>query len=155
MTGEIVRMAAMGLLTSVVAPAIVLLGAGRVPWHRVPAPPLVVLPAFVVLHGAITVAHVGHHLPPSGDGALYAVLLAGAVVFWLPVIGPGHHTPDPVRSVYLFLAGPSLDLAAVYAIIAGHSAGGIAMIVAMLPVGLAAIGVTWRWITREEHAWSA
>lgn len=154
MTSEILHMGAMGLLTSVVAPVLILLTSRRVPWHRVPAPPLLVLPLFFLLHGAVTVLSTLHHLPSGVDAALHALLLAGAVVFWLPVVGPGHHHPDALRSVYLFLAGPALDLAAVYVIIVGHSAGGLAMIVGMLPIGFAAIGVTWRWITREERAWS-
>jgi hypothetical protein len=150
MTGEIVHMAAMGLLVSVLAPAVVLLAAGAVPWHRIPAPPVPALVLFVLLHGAVTATMVHVTMPWLADTALHALLLAAAIVFWLPVLDPGRRVPDPVRSVYLFVAGPSLDLAAVYLIVRGQEAGGIAMIVAMLPIGLAAVAVTWRWIHREE-----
>ncbi|PRX43424.1 hypothetical protein B0I33_11542 [Prauserella shujinwangii] len=155
MTAEMLRMAGMGLLTSVVAPALLLLTARHLPWHRVPAPPLLVLTGFVLLHGLVVVVSAGHHLAAGADLALHAGLLLAAMVFWLPVLGPGRRLPDALRSVYLFVAGPALDLAAIYVIIIGHSAAGLAMIVGMLPIPLAAIGITWRWITREEHAWSA
>ncbi|MTD57002.1 hypothetical protein GKO32_23945 [Amycolatopsis sp. RM579] len=82
---------------------------------------------------------------------LHGVLLAGAIVFWLPVLVPRKGFPEPARGVYLFLAAPSLDLAAVYLVIAGHEAGGLAMIVGMMPLCLAAVGVAWRWIVREEQ----
>ncbi|WP_211330413.1 hypothetical protein [Prauserella muralis] len=153
MTGGIVHMGAMGLLVSVAAPVLVLATRERVPWRRVPAPPAAVLPGFVVLHGIVTIVPAHWHLPAPVDGLLHAVLLAGAVVFWLPVVGP-RRPGEAARAVYLFLAGPSLDLAAIYLIIQGDSAGGLAMIVGMLPIGLAAMAVTWRWITEEErHAW--
>lgn len=151
MSGQPVHMAAMGLLVSVLAPAIVLAGRHAVPWHRVPAPALPTLVGFVLLHGAITVFLAQRHVPALVETGSHLLLLAGAVVFWLPVLEPGHRLGDAGRAVYLFLAGPSLDLAAVYLVITGDSAGGIAMIVAMLPVGFAAVGVTWRWISREEQ----
>ncbi|MGJ5749221.1 hypothetical protein FB563_6799 [Streptomyces puniciscabiei] len=34
---------------------------------------------------------------------------------------------------------------------AGHSAQGLAMIVGMLPIGIAAAAVTWSWVNREER----
>ncbi|MGW5492240.1 hypothetical protein [Streptomyces olivaceoviridis] len=34
---------------------------------------------------------------------------------------------------------------------AGHTAAGLAMIVGMLPVGIAAAAVTWSWVNREER----
>lgn len=151
MTGQVVHMAAMGLLVSVLAPLIVLAGRRTVAWHRVPAPALPTLVGFVLLHGAITVFLEQRQVSALAEAGLHLLLLAGAVVFWLPVLEPGNGCSDAVRSVYLFLAGPSLDLAAVYLVLKGDSAGGIAMIVAMLPVGFAAVGVTWRWISREEQ----
>ncbi len=52
---HLVHMAVMGLLTSVVAPALVAGTRRAVPWHRVPAPPGLTLPLFVLLHGTVTV----------------------------------------------------------------------------------------------------
>jgi hypothetical protein len=54
--------------------------------------------------------------------------------------------------VYLFLAGPLLDLAGVWLVARGDRAGGLAMVVGMLPIGVAALVVTWRWVVGEEKA---
>lgn len=151
MLDDIVHDGFMGLLTSVVAPLFVLATLRSVPWQRVPAPPTVVLPMFVVMHAVITIATAELRPGLLADAALHLALFAGAVVFWLPVLVPGRRMRPAGRSVYLFLAAPSLDLAAIYLIIGGNSAGGLAMIVGMLPIGLAAVGVTWRWITTEER----
>jgi hypothetical protein len=151
MTGEVVHMSAMGLLTSLVAPGIVLAGRRFVPWRRVPSPPVLVLPLFLLLHTTITITMglAEPAVPP--DLALHGLLLAAAVWFWLPVLQPRPGTPEAARTVYLFLAGPSLDLAAVFLIIRGNESGGLAMIVGMLPLGIAAVAVTWRWIVREDR----
>lgn len=146
-----VHMAAMGVLVSLVAPVLVLVTRRRVEWSSVPAPPMLVLPVFVVLHAIVTI--VGQEIHDAAwQGMLHTGLFAGAVWFWLPVLVG--ELGQAARSVYLFLAGPALDIAAIYLIINGDSAGGLAMIVAMLPIGLAAVAVTWRWIAAEErHAW--
>jgi len=81
-----------------------------------------------------------------------AVLLGCAAVFWHPVVGSTGRLDAIGRSVYLFLAAPSLDLAAVVVVAQGDSAGGLAMIVAMLPIGLAAVAYMWRWLVTEEAA---
>ncbi|MBI0293142.1 hypothetical protein JBE04_01180 [Streptomyces sp. PRKS01-29] len=79
-------------------------------------------------------------------------LLAAAVAFWAPVVArTRHRLSDPGRCLYLFLAVPLLDLPALGVIAAGHSAEGLAMIVGMLPLGIAAAAVTWSWISREER----
>lgn len=50
-----------------------------------------------------------------------------------------------------FLAAPLLDLPAVGMVAAGHTVAGLAMMVGMLPVGVAAAAVTWSWVNREER----
>lgn len=149
-TAHLVHMAAMGLLTSVVAPLVVLASWDRVAWDRLALPAIVALPGFAVLHGTVLLTP-AHGAGPLVGVTAHALVLLGAVVFWLPVLGARRRLPDPGRSAYLFLAGPVLDLPAVWLIAMGDSAGGLAMIVAMMPIGLAAIAVTWRWITREEE----
>ncbi|WP_018386295.1 hypothetical protein [Wenjunlia vitaminophila] len=67
------------------------------------------------------------------------------------MLGPARRLSDPGRCVYLFSAAPALDLPALGLVAAGHDAGGLTMIVSMLPVGGAALAVTWRWITAEER----
>ncbi|POX59068.1 hypothetical protein C3492_34380 [Streptomyces sp. Ru62] len=90
--------------------------------------------------------------PPGGARATEPVLLATAVLFWLPAVArTRHRLDDPGRCVYLFLAAPLLDLPAVGMVAAGRTAAGLAMIVGMLPVGVAAAAVTWSWVNREER----
>jgi hypothetical protein len=150
----VVGPALMGLLTSVVAPVIVLaVRRHRRPPAR-PRPWLAtgVLLGFAVLHAA-TVLLVGPATPLGADLAVHAVLLAGAVVFWLPVLSHGSlRLPDAGRAVYLFLACPLLDTAALALVVRGDEPAGIAMIVGMLPIGVGAIVLTVRWIAAEERA---
>lgn len=150
--GGVVGMLIMGLLTSAVAPLLVL--AGRRPDSAVvgrhPALAVPILIGFTVLHTAVVLA-----MPDGGVAAVvtsHALLLAGGVAFWLPVFGRGTtRLPEAGRSVYLFLACPVLDTAALALIVRGQEAGGIAMIVGMLPIPLAAVVLTWRWIAGEER----
>jgi cytochrome c oxidase assembly factor CtaG len=149
-------MVVMGLLTSVVAPLLVL--AGRRRRRPDPAAPRVaraaaILLGFEVLHAGIVLLTAAPATGTTAHVLAHATLLAGAVLFWLPVLGHGAtRLPDAGRSVYLFLACPLLDLAAVALVVRGDEAAGVAMIVAMLPVALAAVVVTWRWIAVEERA---
>lgn len=154
MTSGVLPMALAGLATSGLAPALLLItGRGRSgwDWDRLALPAVLTLPLFAVLHAATMILMAGQDLPAPVELPLHALLLLGAIVFWLPVLGTRRRLPDPGRTVYLFLAAPTLDLAGVWIIARGDTAGGLAMIVAMLPIGLAAIGVTWRWIVREER----
>jgi hypothetical protein len=151
MTPDVAHMGVMGLLTSVVAPGLVLATRPVVRWHRVPAPPALVLPLFVLLHGALTIVMGLRPLSVVTDTLLHGLLVVAAAVFWLPVLVPRPGFPEPARGVYLFLAAPSLDLAAVFLVIAGREPAGLAMIVGMMPLCLAAVAVAWRWIVREER----
>ncbi|MBL1082576.1 hypothetical protein JK359_11385 [Streptomyces actinomycinicus] len=90
--------------------------------------------------------------PPGGALVTQPLLVVAAVLFWLPVLAPTRHRlDDPARCLYLFLAAPLLDLPAVGVVAAGRSAEGLAMIVGMLPVGIAAAASTWSWVNREER----
>ncbi|ALO91701.1 hypothetical protein SHL15_0500 [Streptomyces hygroscopicus subsp. limoneus] len=90
--------------------------------------------------------------PPGGALVTEPVLLASAVLFRLPAVArTRHRLDDPGRCLYLFLAAPLLDLPAVGMVAAGRTAAGLAMIVGMLPVGIAAAAVTWSWVNREER----
>jgi cytochrome c oxidase assembly factor CtaG len=88
--------------------------------------------------------------PPATDAAFHLGLLIVSLWFWLPVIGPRPLT-EAAQCVYLFLAMPTMDLAGVYVVLHGDAGGGLAMIVAMLPVGVVAVVRTWQWIVREER----
>ncbi|WP_226370264.1 cytochrome c oxidase assembly protein [Pseudonocardia oceani] len=147
---HLAHMAGMGLLVSVVAPllAVALRPAGVL--DRVAPPAVLALPGFAVLHAAVTVGT--HGLPPlsAASTAAHLLMLAGAVLFWWPVFG-GRRLSEPRQVLYLFTAAPVLDLAGVWVVARGDGAGGLAMIVGMLPLALVAMGVTWRWIVREEE----
>lgn len=151
MMAEIAHMTAMGLLVSVLAPAIVIAGAKSDSWPRLFVPPVLALVVVVVVHGVLTVFMAGRPMPPVGEAALHTVLLGAAILFWLPVFDPASRLGDPLRAVYLFLAAFSLDLAGLYLVVQGNVAGGVAMIVAMLPTGLIATGLLWRWMSRKEE----
>jgi cytochrome c oxidase assembly factor CtaG len=149
-------MVVMGLLTSVVAPLLVLTGRRR---HRpAPAAPragraVAVLGGFTILHAGVVLLTAAPTTGTTTHVLAHAAVLAGAVVFWLPVLGHGRtRLPAAGRTVYLFLACPLLDLAALALVVRGDEAAGVAMIVAMLPVALAAVVLTWRWIAGEERA---
>jgi hypothetical protein len=148
MTGpaHVAHMAAMGLLVAVAAPGLLRVLVRLEPRVDRLAPPAVVsLPAFVVLHAAVT-------LGGTALGAFApAVLLTGAVAFWTPVFGVHRRLSDGARTLYLYLAMPMLDLAGVWMVAAGDSAGGLAMIVGMLPMAATTVALTWRWITAEDR----
>jgi cytochrome c oxidase assembly factor CtaG len=144
---EAVHMAGMGALVSLLAPALVLATRHRFRW----SPGWGALPAFVALHAALMLwMDVREPVLPV-HLVLETLLVAGAVLFWLPVLGAGR-LDDTARCVYLFLATPSLDLPAVVIVARGHAAGGLSMIVAMLPIGLAAVVLTWRYLLAEERS---
>jgi cytochrome c oxidase assembly factor CtaG len=153
-SAHLLHMASMGLLVSVVAPALAV-AAARVPaLDRLAVPAVLALPGFTVLHAALTLTidAPGAEVGPASLTGAHLVLLVGAVLFWMPVLGVRRRLPDAGRMVYLFLAGPLLDLAGVWLVAQGDTAGGLAMIVGMLPIGIAAIAVAWRWMLREERA---
>jgi hypothetical protein len=148
---HIVDMGGMGLISSVLAPLLVWLTAGSTLWNRVPRLPARTFACFVVLHAAVTIG-MTRDLPMAVMALGRPVLLAGACLFWLPVLGPARlRLAGPRRCLYLFLAGPVLDLPALWLIAHGDDAGGLAMITAMLPLNAAALALTWQWVEGEER----
>ncbi|MFF9408090.1 hypothetical protein ACF1B0_21575 [Streptomyces anandii] len=146
---ETVVMALSGLLVAAGVPFLIHRTRAWSGWRRLSLPAAVALPLFVVLHAAVVLTE---PLVESGAVrlAVEAVLLYAAALYWLPVLGTRHRLSDPARSVYLYLSMPLLDLPAVVMVARGHTAGGLAMVAAMLPIGLAALHITWRWVTQEE-----
>jgi cytochrome c oxidase assembly factor CtaG len=143
---HLAHMATDGLLVSVLAPLLLLLlRALHVEPPTLPAP--VVAPGFVLLHAAVT-------LLPGLAGIAPVLLLAGGVLFWTPVLGRRRLSPAG-RIVYLFATMPALDLPGVWLVARGDGPGGIAMIVGMLPIGVTALVLAWRWMTEEERAAAA
>jgi putative membrane protein len=80
-------------------------------------------------------------------------LVSTAILFWSCALG-GVPLPHPLgasqRAVYLFTGAAATDLAAIELMAAGHAGAGAAMLAGMLPLGLAAVLVTWRWVVAEE-----
>lgn len=144
-------MALTGLTVSCLVPALLLATRDRPLWSRVAVRPAIALPLFVLTHAGVTVGEMLLHPGPVLRLAFLAALLASCVLFWLPVVGPAHRLSGSGCCLYLYLSAPCLDLPAVFLITLGHALGGLAMIVTMLPVGLAAMVSTWRWITEEER----
>lgn len=149
----VLPMAFMGLMTSVVAPLLVLALRDRVGLGPLDHRAAVALPGFVLLHAAIVLGvEAAGMWPMSVHVWAAAIVFVGAMVFWSPVLGRAHRLADDLGAVYLYLAAPTLDIPAVILIARGDSAGGLAMIVGMLPIGLIAVARTWRWLTAEEAA---
>jgi cytochrome c oxidase assembly factor CtaG len=110
---------------------------------------------FVAAHwAALLVAGTQHHLTGLAHLGLHALLLAAGVLFWLPVLGHGQvvrRLRGPAASLYLFLAMPAADLTVVWLMARGETAAVGTMLAAMLPLGIAAVAVSWSWILREER----
>lgn len=115
--------------------------------------PVVAWALFVAAHWAALILVADGVSGPAHVG-IHAMLLAAALLFWLPVLGRGP-VPRPLRgpgaSVYLFLALPASDLTAVWLMARGDSTAAAVMLAAMAPLGAAAVAVSWRWILREER----
>ncbi|MFF4213083.1 hypothetical protein ACFYZE_27755 [Streptomyces sp. NPDC001796] len=150
MAGHVWSMAVTGLSVSALVPAVIRATRRHPLWWRLSLPAGAALPFFLVLHAAATLAHTGAARPPGPMTWWEAAVVVAALWFWLPVVGIRHRLTDPGRCLYLYLSMPLLDLPAVGLIAAGENAAGLTMVVSMLPVGFAALTVTWRWIHAEE-----
>ncbi|MEV6793285.1 hypothetical protein AB0M87_15070 [Streptomyces sp. NPDC051320] len=155
MVTEAVEMGWAAFVIAVLVPAVILITRPSRFWQRVTLPPAAALPLFLLLHAAVTLGSCRYPPGPLLHRALDAVLIAGSFLFWLPVLGIRHRLSDPGRCMYLFLAAPLLDMPAVGMIALGDTFGGLTMIVAMLPIGIAAMVVTWRWVIDEERIQAA
>jgi hypothetical protein len=137
-----------GGVSSVLAPAAALALRRWPPVERLRMPPGLAAPGFVGAHATITAVLV-FGVAPGWWIVLHAALLLAAAVFWVPVLGP-RRLPGGPCALYLFLSSPLLDLAALGVIVAGDP-GGLAMLIAMLPINAVAVVLTWRWIVAEER----
>ncbi|MEV5175475.1 hypothetical protein AB0L10_31340 [Streptomyces flaveolus] len=149
---SVVPMAWSALLVAVVVPAAVRALRRSPLWERISVPAPVALPLLVLTHAWAVLGDLTGPRLPGGAFVTEPLLLAAAVLFWLPVVARTRHRLDDAgRSLYLFLATPLLDLPAVAVVAAGRTAAGLAMITGMLPIGIAAAAVTWSWVNREER----
>jgi hypothetical protein len=156
-TSALADATAMGLAMAVIAPLLALYFSGRLagPTRILARHPAITLAALISNHAALMAAMTAAWSPAWLTGLLRVLLVVLAVAFWLPVVDRANGLGDAARTVYLFLAGPLLDLPALYLIASGQSAAGIAMIVTMLPIPLAAVASMYSWMRREERAAAA
>ncbi|MFJ8781826.1 hypothetical protein [Streptomyces sp. NPDC102476] len=149
---SVAAMAWSGFALAAVVPGVIWCARRSPLWERVSLPPGVAMPLLVLLHAWVVLGGPVGLEPAAGPFVTEPVLLVGAVLFWVPVVArTRHRLSDAGRCLYLFLAAPLLDLPAVGVIATGHSAEGIAMIVAMLPLSIAAAVLTWSWVNQEER----
>ncbi len=147
------------LVALVAAPLLVLAAPRGAPRRWSPAArralPALAWAAFVAAHwAALLIAGTQHHLTGLDHLGVHAMLLAAGVLFWLPVLGDGRVLPrlrGPSASIYLFMAMPAADLTAVWLMARGETGAVGVMLAAMLPLGIAALAVSWTWIVREER----
>ena len=118
------------------------------------AGPLVAWTAFVAAHWIALVVAGSGHVHGLAHLGLHLMLLVTGLLFWLQVLGPGP-VPRPLRgpaaSLYLFLAMPAVNLTVVWLVAQGDTGAVGVMLLSMLPLGIAAIAVSWSWILREER----
>lgn len=146
------HMLLMGLLVSVAAPAAIVATRRWYDWRLLSAPAWVALPVFIAVHGATMLTMEQVESRPVLSYPVHTVLFFGAVLFWLPVLGRIRRLSDAGRCVYLFVGAPALDMAGVVMVARGDAVGGLSMIVGMLPIGVIAVWLTWRWVVEDERS---
>jgi putative membrane protein len=113
--------------------------------------------------GAFAAAQLAFHLTPLfeqtlRDGPLHE--LEHALFFWtalwlwtvcLAVEPLPRRWPPLARALLLLAAMPVSDAGAIRLMLDGEREAGGAMVVAMVPFGLAAAAIAWRALLREEH----
>jgi hypothetical protein len=114
--------------------------------------PFLPVAGLFALHSVVTAQMIAADWPLWAAAVVRLALFGAAVWFWLPVLGSAPRLEPAVRTLYLFLAGPLLDLPALAQIAAGAHAAGVAMIVGMLPIPLAAVTSFCLWMRAEERA---
>jgi cytochrome c oxidase assembly factor CtaG len=102
--------------------------------HLLRARPLRTLLHPVAAWLAFVATQIAFHLPPLLDLAPRHPLLHAA----------------PLRSVYLLAAMPAVDVAGVYLMATGRGAAGAVMLAGSMPLALAAVAATWKWLSAEE-----
>ena len=139
------------VLSVLVAPAIVLAWrAMALPCPRLGSP-VVAWSAFVIVQWSfhLTPLLEESQRSPLLNATEHLVFLAVGLWFWYPVLGAG--LGDPERSLYLFLAAPAIDVVGALLMARGDEGAGVAMLAGSLPIVVAAIAITWRWLAREQR----
>jgi hypothetical protein len=139
-----------GGVTSVLAPFVVVVTRRWIPYDRLRVPVGAIAVSFIVLHGAITLSLLARPQPWLWV-LLHLCLLAGAVIYWAPVLRVGRRLSGLAPFLYLFFTSPFLDFAGLGIMALGDPRGGVAMIAAMLPVNAMSLIVLWQWMVTEDR----
>jgi cytochrome c oxidase assembly factor CtaG len=136
-------------IATVLAPLLVLLLRGSLPRVH----PLVAWPLFV---GTLWLLNVPGALDwimmrPLAHAAADLVVLGVAVVFWMPVLARRRSLRGLGAGAYLIAAGMASDLIGAWYMAMGETVAGVAMVAGMLPLGVAAVVVTWAGLVQEER----
>jgi len=143
------HMVAHSLITSVVAPVLVLAFRGSAPRVR----PLAAWVLFVGTLWALNVPRVLDWITtrPAAYVVAGVVVLAVSFVFWAPVLGRRRSLRGLVAGAYLIAAGMATDLIGAWYMAMGETAAGVAMVVGMIPLGVAAVVLMWSGLVDEER----
>lgn len=148
-------MSADALTTGLAVSLLALAAAAR--WRTLPHAtatrfPFLPVAALFLLHLLVTAQMIAADWPLWAVAAVRLALFVAALWFWLPVVGSAPRLDPARRTLYLFLAGPVLDLPALLQVDTGAPGAGIAMIAGMLPIPLAAVASFSSWMRAEERA---
>lgn len=137
------------VLTSLLAPALVLAFRGLVPRPRVGV-------AWALFVGTLWTLNVPGVLDwismrPVAEGAAGLVVLAASMLFWAPLLTRRAPLRGLAAGAYLITAGMATDLIGAWYMAMGETEAGVAMVVGMLPLGVAAVVLTWLGLVSEER----
>ena len=146
MTGHMIEHAA---IATVLAPALVLLLRGSLSSVR----PLVVWPLFVGTLWALNVPGVLDWIMmrPLAHAAADLIVLGVSVLFWVPVLARRRRLRGLGAGAYLITAGMASDLIGAWYMAMGETGAGVAMVAGMVPLGVAAVVLTWSGLVQEER----
>jgi cytochrome c oxidase assembly factor CtaG len=146
MTGHMVEHS---VLTSLLAPALVFVLRGRVP--RIGA--LLAWGLFIAALWALNVPRVLDWIMMRTVAHIVAdlVVLAVSMLFWAPLLARRRPMRGLAAGAYLITAAMATDLIGAWYMAMGETVAGVAMVVGMLPLGVAAIVFTWSGLVQEER----
>jgi cytochrome c oxidase assembly factor CtaG len=136
-------------IATVLAPVLVLLLRGSLP----PVRPLVAWPLFVGTLWALNVPGVLDWIMmrPLAHAAADLAVLGVSVLFWVPVLARRRRLRGLGAGAYLITAGMASDLIGAWYMAMGETVAGVAMVAGMVPLGVAAVVLTWSGLVREER----
>jgi len=74
------------------------------------------------------------------------------MLFWAPLLNRRAPLRGLAAGAYLITAGMATDLIGAWYMAMGETAAGVVMVVGMLPLGVAAVVLTWLGLVSEERS---